>query len=388
LSIVPALRDLFEIADPAMEGKVCMSFPVQERPLTSLVIENHFASSADDHFVETIRHVVLIVDDEPSILAMLVNQLSVDFDIITACSVEQAKRCFQQHKPDIVLSDLQLHDGNGIQLLDWVYRTAPKTARMLLTGTARVEDAADAINCSRIHRLMLKPWRSEDLLETLRSMARTLHLERSHELLLTQLRRSHLELERRVQDRTKELELTNQQLQMKNQILEKMALTDALTSLPNRRAIELVARKELLRRTRHPAAIAFGLVDADRFKLINSRYLLCGGDHVLTWLAQTLQRSIRSSDSLGRVGGEEFMVVAPATDHAGIAILAERLRSNVAEQPTIYQDDAITVTVSVGFAICPADVPVNYERLRESASAALAEAKATGRNRCVTHLVS
>lgn len=326
---------------------------------------------------------VLAVDDEPAVVDVLAAQLGHEFDVCTAGSAAAARELLAARPVDIVLSDLQLQDESGIQLLDWVYRTAPRTARILLTGTARIEDAADAVNCSRIHRFVLKPWRAEDLLLNLRQVARGLLLERSHEQLLEELRRLNLELEQRVQDRTRELEQALQQLQMKNQILEKMALTDALTGLPNRRAIELIARKELLRRARAPGFIAFGLIDADRFKSINSKYLLSGGDHVLTWLGHTLQQSIRSTDSLGRVGGEEFMVVAPNTDVPGAEILAERLRGQVADTQTEYHHEPIRVTVSVGFGVAQAGAAVGYEELRELAAAALSEAKTTGRNKCV-----
>ena len=326
---------------------------------------------------------LLVVDDDPTILDLLAAQLGHEFEVETAASAAAARARLAARTVDIVLSDLQLQDDSGIALLDHVYRTAPRTARVLLTGTARVEDAADAINTCRIHRFVLKPWRSEDLLANLRQVARGVLLERSHEQLLEELRRLNLELERRVTDRTRELEQALQQLQMKNQILEKMALTDALTGLPNRRAIELIARKELLRRTRAPGFIAFGLIDADRFKSINSKYLLSGGDHVLTWLGHTLQQSIRSTDSLGRVGGEEFMVVAPNTDLTGTEILAERLRATVADSHTEYHGEPIPVTVSVGFGVATAGTPVGYEELRELAAAALSEAKSTGRNKCV-----
>lgn len=326
---------------------------------------------------------VLAVDDEPAVVDVLAAQLGHEFDVRTAGSAAAARELLAARPVDIVLSDLQLQDESGIQLLDWVYRTAPRTARILLTGTARIEDAADAVNCCRVHRFVLKPWRAEDLLLNLRQVARGLLLERSHEQLLEELRRLNLELEQRVQDRTRELEQALQQLQMKNQILEKMALTDALTGLPNRRAIELIARKELLRRARAPGFIAFGLIDADRFKSINSKYLLSGGDHVLTWLGHTLQQSIRSTDSLGRVGGEEFMVVAPNTDVPGAEILAERLRGQVADTQTEYHHEPIRVTVSVGFGVAPAGAAVGYEELRELAAAALSEAKTTGRNKCV-----
>jgi len=344
---------------------------------------------ATDPTVSPPRHAcsVLVVDDEPAILAMLVNQLGREFDVVTACSAEQARTEFARRPIDIVISDLQLGTETGLQLLDWVRRAAPRAVRVLLTGTARLEDAAEAINFCQVHRLVLKPWRTDDLLDTLRQTARGLLLERNHEQLLTEYRRLTEELERRVQDRTRELEQTMHQLRMQNQFLEKMALTDSLTGLPNRRSIDLLARKELLRRTRSPGPLALGLIDADRFKDINSSYLLSGGDHVLTWLGQVLQASIRGSDAIGRVGGEEFMVVAPGTDADGAAVLAERLRANVEIGRTVYKSREIQVTVSVGFAVVEDGAVVGYERLREASAAALADAKAAGRNRSKVRVV-
>ena len=330
---------------------------------------------------------VLVVDDEPAVLALLAGQLGQEFDVQTTSSAADARSAMAESPVDIIVSDLQLADGSGAELLDWVYHHVPRAARVLLTGTARVEDAVEAINKSRVHRLILKPWRTEDLLATLRQVARGLLLERSHDQLLEELRRLNLDLEHRVQDRTRQLETALGQLQMKNQILEKMALTDALTSLPNRRAIELIARKELLRRTRTPAPIAFALVDADRFKQINSDFLLSGGDHVLTWLGQTLQWAIRATDSIGRVGGEEFMVVAPNTDMEGAEILAERLRSTVAESETAFHGRAIRMTVSVGMAVAGAGTSVGYEQLREIAAEGMADAKTAGRNRSIVRMV-
>jgi diguanylate cyclase len=327
---------------------------------------------------------VLAVDDEPAILHVISGQLQRNFRVLTACTIEQAKRLVHEHSPDIVLTDLQLPDGNGMDFLGWLQTHAPLASRLLITGTASLEDAADAINCSRIHRLILKPWRGEHLLETINSVARTLTIERSHARLMSQLRRSHLELEERVASRTRELEVANQQLMLKNLILEKMALTDTLTGMPNRRAIELVARKELIRRTRLKHPISIAIVDVDRFKAINSQYLLCGGDHMLNWLGQVLQSSIRATDSIGRVGGEEFMVVAPDTDLEGAEVLAERLRATVAESPAEYQGELVHLTVSVGCAVLNTDEVVTYEQLRSTANMSVNEAKARGRNCCVT----
>ncbi|MDB5309573.1 MAG: yedQ [Gemmataceae bacterium] len=333
--------------------------------------------------VTSYRCSVLAVDDDPVILGLLAAQLTSDYEVITACTVEQARGVFAQRTVDILLSDLHLPDESGLHLLDWVRRTSPRTARVMLTGTARLEDAIDAINHAQVHRLVLKPWRTEDLTQTLQAVGRGLLLERSHEELLDDLRQLNLDLERRVLERTRELEVALAQIQQKNRILEQMALTDPLTQLPNRRAVDLIARKELLRRVRTPCPIAIGLVDADHFKLINTNHLQTGGDHVLTWLAQVLNGAIRASDSLGRVGGEEFMVVAPETDMAGAMVLAERLRSRVESAFTTYNNQTIRVTVSIGFAATDTATPAGYDQLREAAAEALKEAKDGGRNRCV-----
>jgi diguanylate cyclase (GGDEF)-like protein len=300
--------------------------------------------------------------------------------------VEQARTLLAQRSVDMVLTDLQLPDEHGLALLDWVRRTSPRTSRILITGTARLEDAADAINQIQVHRLVLKPWRSEDLLQSLRAVSRGLLMERSHEQLLDELRKLNLDLEKRVIDRTRELENALTQLQQKNLMLEKMALTDPLTGLSNRRAIDRIARKELLRRSRAPMPITLVMIDIDHFKQVNTNHLHSGGDHLLLWLSGVLQNSIRAQDSLGRIGGEEFLVIAPNTDAVGAEVLAERLRENVESGSTAYNSQSIRVTISLGLAVVDAMVPANYEELRECAARALREAKDRGRNRAVVKM--
>ncbi len=323
---------------------------------------------------------VLVVDDEPAILALLTRQLGQDFELLTATCAEQAKFLVADRAIDIVLTDLQLPDASGLTLLEWVRRVSPLTARVLLTGTAKLPDAAEAINCCQIDRLILKPWRGEDLLAHLKDVARGLLLERSHDRLLEELRTLNQQLEKRVAERTQELRASNQ-------ILEKMALTDTLTALPNRRAIDLIARKELLRRARNGSSLALGLIDADRFKQINTRHFLSGGDHALVCLARTLQHTLRTSDAVGRVGGEEFLVIAPETDRAGAEILAERLRRAVEETDIRFNGEPIPLTISLGFVVVEGNLPATFDSLREVAAEALNEAKTEGRNRTVLRVL-
>lgn len=340
---------------------------------------------------------LLVVDDEPYILSTLAALLSSEFEVLTADSGEAARQHFETRDIDLILTDQKMPRMSGVQLLEWVRANHPKTVRLLMTGFAELEEAVEAINRGQIFRYIFKPWRTEELLETLHSAARTFVLERSHEQLLLELqqvndrlRNLNQELEQRVADRTaqldqrsRELEDSNHELEQKNKMLEKLALTDPLTGLPNRRAMDRLAERELRRRDRYPSALAIAMIDVDHFKAINERYLLPGGDQVLVDLGKVLGSSLRTVDLLGRIGGEEFLVIAPETDVEGAVVLGERIRTTVESAAFNYKGETISVQVSIGFAIAEDNVVADYEQMKHLAATALADAKRTGRNRCV-----
>jgi diguanylate cyclase (GGDEF)-like protein len=335
---------------------------------------------------------LLVVDDEPYILSTLAALLSDEFDVLTADSVEAAQRHFGTREIDLVLTDQKMPRVTGVQLLEWVRQHSPKTIRLMMTGFAELEEAVDAINKGQVFRYLFKPWRAEELVEALRGAARTFILERSHEQLLDELRQlndkllfMNTELEGRVEERTKALSEAYHELEQKNKMLEKLALTDPLTNLPNRRAMDRLAERELRRRDRYPGPLTVALIDVDHFKSINERYLLPGGDKVLIDLARALAASIRTVDFLGRIGGEEFMVIAPNTDMEGAIKLGERIRSAVENAQFVYKSDLIPVRVSIGGAVAVTEVEADYDTMKHLASSALSEAKQTGRNRCVFH---
>jgi diguanylate cyclase (GGDEF)-like protein len=332
---------------------------------------------------------VLVVDDEPAVLHTLHRQLLPHFDVVTAPHALAARAILAQRSIDIILTDQRMPGMSGVQLLEWVAQNHPSTIRLLMTGFTELEDAIEAINRGHVYYYLLKPWRLDDLLQIFRNAADKFNLERKREELLRELQTLNRELERRVAERTRELEEANLLLQQRTRELERLALTDPLTGLFNRRAIEELVRFELKRHARYPSALALGYVDIDHFKQINTDYHLTGGDEVLKALARILTGSLREVDSVGRVGGEEFLVVAREANQEGTAVLAERIRATVANTPIEYNGQKITVTVSVGFAVAEAGVPATHEGLVEVAAAALADAKANGRNRCeIRQLVS
>jgi diguanylate cyclase len=333
---------------------------------------------------------LLVVDDEPYILTTLSALLAPDFEVYTADCGETAQKIFQQHRIDLILTDQKMPRMSGVQLLEWVRESYPQTIRLLMTGFAELEDAVEAINRGKVYRYLFKPWRVDELIQVLREASNLFKLERENKRLVEELRKANLELEQvnlrleqRVHERTQRLEEANHELQQKNMMLEKLALTDPLTAVPNRRAIDRLADAEIRRRTRYPSALALGIIDADHFREINRRYLYPGGDQVLIDLAKVLNTSVRTVDTVGRVGGEEFIVVAPETNMEGAVILAERIRSAVEAFNFSYKNVSIHVTVSIGFAVADLDRPVDYDQLKHYAAAALGEAKAAGRNRSV-----
>src|SRR5262249_56341303 len=147
--------------------------------------------------------------------------------------------------------------------------------------------------------------------------AEKLRLESEREQLIEELRTAKEDLEERVRERTRELEEANHLLQQHSHKLEMLALTDPLTGLLNRRAIDDVARKEVQRLTRYPSTLALGRLDVDHFKNINTRYLIPGGDEVLIGLSKVLANSVRTVDAIGRIGGGGGPGVAPGTTRRG-----------------------------------------------------------------------
>jgi diguanylate cyclase (GGDEF)-like protein len=331
---------------------------------------------------------LLVVDDEPYILPTLKALLSTDFDVLTADSADSARQVFGQRRVDIVLTDQKMPRQSGVQLLEWVRLHHPQTVRLLMTGFSEVEDAVDAINRGHVYYYVLKPWRQSDLLTILRNAAEKSRLERKRDQLLEELRDLNRDLERRVTERTRELQEANLLLEQRTRELERLALTDPLTGLFNRRAVEELARFELKRHARFPSPLALGYVDVDHFKQINTDHLYTGGDEVLKGLARILTASLREVDSVGRLGGEEFLVIARETGPAGAAVVAERIRATVEASPILYHNQPIRVTVSIGMAVADVGVPADYRQMTEGAAAALAEAKDAGRNRWVVRALA
>lgn len=161
--------------------------------------------------------------------------------------------------------------------------------------------------------------------------------------------------------------------------LATLAATDPLTGLSNRRSLLDRAEQALAhaRRTGEPMALVLG--DIDHFKHINDAHGHEVGDRAIVHVATLLTRCCRSQDIAARWGGEEFLVLLPATNPNAAATLAERLREAVAQQPLAQEDGAVAVTLSLGVTEVRAQEPLTSAIAR--ADQALYRSKEAGRNR-------
>jgi diguanylate cyclase (GGDEF)-like protein len=159
---------------------------------------------------------------------------------------------------------------------------------------------------------------------------------------------------------------------------EQRAATDALTGLPNRRAVHDTLKRMLAQSSRAVAPMSVLAIDLDHFKQINDGYGHGRGDEVLAGAAAAIESTIRASDFAGRIGGEEFVVFAPATTSQDARVLGEKIREAIEEIEVPGVDRA--VTASVGIAGYPNDA-VDAETILRMADRALYSAKDRGRNR-------
>lgn len=176
--------------------------------------------------------------------------------------------------------------------------------------------------------------------------------------------------------------------------LLRSGFTDVLTGWNNRRYLQVRLQEELARSRRDGSSLVCLMLDIDHFKNVNDTYGHAAGDAALLELAQRIEAQVRTSDIAARLGGEEFVVLLPATALEFGALLAERIRTAVSASPIeIGGENRIVITVSIGIAVAaPAadtdDLKTTGESLLARADVALYSAKSAGRDRVATERIS
>jgi len=166
-----------------------------------------------------------------------------------------------------------------------------------------------------------------------------------------------------------------------NQIeLERIYRIDMLTNIPNRRSFLEMAENEFFRNKRYPEDAAFLMLDIDYFKRINDQHGHCAGDMALTEFAAVCASTIRTTDLIGRLGGEEFGIYLINSGYEEASLIAERLRRNVEKIEVVCDDGThVHLTVSIGITK-PLESDKRLDEIIKRADLALYQAKKNGRN--------
>jgi two-component system cell cycle response regulator len=172
-------------------------------------------------------------------------------------------------------------------------------------------------------------------------------------------------------------------VQQANERLERLAITDGLTGLYNRRHFREYFDAEIERALRYEIPMAVMLFDVDNFKYLNDTYGHLVGDNVLREIADRSIGSVRKTDFLARYGGEEFVIVMPQTDAHGAEKQAARLLTTISGRPFRLLPEDYRVTVSVGLTVLEPGQRGTAESLLKAADGALYQAKRAGKNRFV-----
>src|SRR5947199_51038 len=243
-----------------------------------------------------------------------------------AASVRRAKSCAQAQSLldpsiELVIASLSVPDSDPLRLVSQ-WRAAEATRQLpilLIADPGELPRLAKGLDLGA-NDYLVRPIDRNELLARVR----------------TQIRR------KRLQDRLHENYSRSLSL----------ALTDELTGLYNRRYV-FAHMTELMARLPEGGATALMMFDIDHFKQVNDRFGHLAGDDVLRELAERALRNVRSVDLVGRLGGEEFVVVMPETSLGGATIVADRLRQAVADEPFVLAEHGqkLAVTISVGLAI-------------------------------------
>ena len=295
------------------------------------------------------KETILIIEDEEDIMALLSGLLEGEgYLILTACNGREGIMQFQEHCPDIVITDVRMPVMDGIEVLREIKAKESDTEVIILTGHS---DEATAIDCLRLgaYDYFCKPLEDIDVLFTA--------------------------VERVLEKRS--LEQKNRSLVKQ---LEELSIRDSLTGLYNYRHLQSCLDEEIDRSRRYGHSFFILMIDADHFKVVNDTYGHLFGDYVLKEIGELITAELRSTDRIFRYGGEEFLVIMNEITETEAVKAVDRQMAAIKNHTFVYEGREAKVTVSMGGAFFPQDAP-DKMGLVKKADQALYRAKETGRDR-------
>jgi len=294
---------------------------------------------------------VLAVDDSAIYRKLVDQSLSRErYAVLFAKNGREALDLFAKHQPTVVITDWNMPDMEGLKLCKHIRSDFPDCYchLILLTSNSNKEQVVEGL-AAGADDYLTKPFHSGELVARVEVGLRFVELHR--------------------------------QIQSKNRRLEDLALTDSLTGLPNRRAIDVWAPRELSAAARHDFPFLTVMADLDLFKKINDTHGHDAGDTALKAFAEILTAHTRKSDMCARLGGEEFLVMMTHADKEGAKTAVERIRQQFEGTKFAFGNHTMTATASFGIAGFRGTKPPDWNVLVARADAAIYAAKHKGRNR-------
>ncbi len=293
---------------------------------------------------------ILVVDDEPINIDILVDLLDDDYTILVALDGESAIEILLDEKVDLVLLDIIMPGMDGYEVCEKLQASDKTRDIPIIFITAQTDEEAieKAYNIGCID-FISKPFIPNELIA---KVNRELKMQE----VIANLEASQIELKR-------------------------LSSIDPLTKLYNRRFFTKTSEHFFNLAMRNKSSLSIIMLDIDNFKLINDTYGHQVGDEVLVYLASMLVAS-RKSDIVCRFGGEEFIILLPDTDIDGTLLIAEKLRQNIGSNLIKLEDNReLKFTASFGIAEIDHSLDKNIEKIIYRADKAMYEAKETDKNK-------
>jgi diguanylate cyclase (GGDEF)-like protein len=326
-----------------------------------------------DHNAEKPR--ILIIEDDPDQRLLLVDMLAMHYGD-SACenivAVGDGASALAQDLAgfDVILQDFNLPDTNGLELVEKILARADVPV-VFVTGENDAATAAEALRRGAQDYVVKH---GDYLFAIPVIIGKSI---RQHEI-----QRDNRRLHGRLEGMLEELRVKNEQLEESMEQLARMAATDHLTGVANRRQFAelLEAHFEDARKFGHDLTCC--MCDLDHYKQFNDALGHQVGDRILEITADVIRKSVRARDLVARYGGDEFVILLPRTAVDQAAEIGHRIRKDLAGQACEYGEPGRQLSISIGIASLHADQPPTADHLVAMADRALMSGKSSGRN-CV-----